>query len=106
MNTKITTSRYGDPRKTTNHGDGWYTIEGKAHYYRVGMNEDNTEIDYFDPEGGSFISIGDMIDNRKIVSIIVEKAPKDHFKIRIETEELDLNEANANNKQFRKSNMK
>lgn len=128
MTTTTKTSRYGDPRKTTNHGDGWYTIEGIARYYRVGMNEENTEIDYFDPEGGPFIHVGDLIDNRKIVSIIVEKvtidpaieAPKgvlgpndsvekyqrSPFKIRLETEELDPNEANANNKQFRKSNMK
>jgi hypothetical protein len=106
MTTTTTTSRYGDPRKTTNHGDGWYTIEGKAHYYRVGMNEDNTEVDYFDPEGGSFISVGSMIDNRKIVSIIVEKAPQGFFKIRLETEEVDPTEADENNKKFRTSNMK
>ena len=53
---KTLNSRYGDSRKITDNGHGVWTIEGKAHYYRVGMNDDNTKIGYFDPEGGPFIS--------------------------------------------------
>jgi len=95
-------SRYGDPRHITNNGNGYYTIEGKAHYYRVGMNDDNTEIAYFDPEGGDMIMIGSVLENRRVTSIVVEKAPKDHFKILVETEELDSAEADANSKEFRR----
>ena len=95
-------SRYGDPRHITNHGDGYYTIEGKALYYRVGMNNDNTEVAYFDPEGGDMIMVGGVLDKRKITSIMVEKAPKDHFKILVETEELDPVEADANSNEFRR----
>lgn len=81
------TSRYGDKRKVTNNGHGWYTVEGKAHYYRCGMNDANTEIAYFDPEGGPMIHVGDDIGFGKIVSLSVETAPKDHFKVRMEVEQ-------------------
>jgi len=83
------TSRYGDKRKITNNGHGWYTVEGKAHYYRCGMNDANTEIAYFDPEGGPFLHVGDDFDGRgKILSFVIEKdAPKDHFKVRVEVEQ-------------------
>lgn len=93
---KIIPSRYGDPRVITPHGAGCFTMEGKCHYYRVVMNEANTEIAIFDPEGGPFISVGDAsdawvrdaLDGRKIVSISVEDLGKeDHFKIRIEVEQ-------------------
>ena len=66
-------SRYGDARKTTDNGHGIYTIEGKAHYGRVGMNEDNSQIAYFDPEGGPFISVGDDLGFGRINQIMVEK---------------------------------
>jgi len=79
------TSRYGDTRKVTDNGHGWYTIEGKAHYYRVGSEPDSSEVSYFDPEGGPMIQVGDSFQGRKIATIMVESAPKDHFKIRIET---------------------
>lgn len=85
-------SRYGDPRVITPHGSGWFTMEGPCHYYRVGMNEANTEIAYFDPDGGPFVAVDDdswhELGGRKIVSIVVEDPGKDkHFKIRIETEQ-------------------
>ena len=80
------TSRYGDKRKITNNGHGWYTVEGKAHYYRCGMNEANTEIAYFDPEGGPFLCIGSDYGFGVLKSIMVENGKKDHFKIRVEVE--------------------
>lgn len=85
-------SRYGDPRTITPHGAGWFTMEGPCHYYRVGMNEANTEIEYFDPDGGPFVAVGDdswaELGGRKIMSISVEDPGKEkHFKIRIEVEQ-------------------
>jgi hypothetical protein len=81
-----TSSRYGQKRTLTPNGHGIYTMEGDAHYYRVGMNEDNTKIAYFDPEGGPFIAVGSELDrfSGKITDIIVEKAPQGRFKIRLE----------------------
>ncbi len=77
-------SRYGDARKTTSNGHGMYTIEGKAHYYRVGMNDDNSQIAYFDPEGGPFISVGDDLGFGRISEIVVEKSKEGSFKIRVQ----------------------
>ena len=78
-------SRYGDLRKITDNGHGLYTIEGKAHYYRVGMNNENTEIAYFDPEGGPFVSVDDDLGFGVIQSIVVEKDAKEgYFKIRVQ----------------------
>jgi subtilisin-like proprotein convertase family protein len=53
------------------------------------MNDANTEIAYFDPEGGPFLHVGDDFDGRgKILSFVIEKdAPKDHFKVRVEVEQ-------------------
>jgi len=90
MATKLTLhSRYGDKRTVTSHGDGWYTMEGRAHYYRVGMSEDNQDIAYVDYEGGPFLHVGDDFNGYgKILSFVIEKdAPKDHFKVRIEVEQ-------------------
>lgn len=80
-------SRYGDKRKITNNGHNLYTVEGKAHYYRCGMNEANTEIAYFDPEGGPMIHVGDNHGFGKITSIFVESAPEGQFKVRLEVEQ-------------------
>lgn len=90
MTKNTTQSRYGQSRTITPNGHGIYTMEGDAHYYRVGMNEDNTKIAYFDPEGGPFIAVGSELDRfgGEITDIIVEKdAPKGKFKIRIEINE-------------------
>ena len=90
MTTKLTLhSRYGDKRTVTANGHGWYTMEGKAHYYRVGMSDDNVDIAYVDFEGGPFLHVGDDFDGHgKILSFVIEKdAPKDHFKVRIEVEQ-------------------
>lgn len=82
-------SRYGDTRTITPNGHGWYTMEGKSHYYRAGMNNDNTEIAYVDFEGGPILHVGDDFNGYgKILSFVIEKdAPKDHFKVRIEVEQ-------------------
>lgn len=82
---KTTSSRYGDSRTVTNNGHGWFTVEGNARYYRVGMSDDNEEIAYFDPEGGPFIAIGDQFHGHGIITkICVEKTTKGKFKIRVE----------------------
>ena len=50
------------------------------------MNEDNTEIAYFDPDGGPFISVGDNLGFGEIKSIRIEESgKKDYFKILVET---------------------
>ena len=80
------TSRYGKKRFITDNGHGVFTIHGEAHYTRVGMNEDNTEIAYFDPDGGPFISVGDNLGFGEIKSIRIEESgKKDYFKILVET---------------------
>lgn len=81
---KIANSRYGDKRKVSSNGHGIFTIEGSAHYYRVGMTEDNSKISYFDPEGGPMIMVGDSFENGKITDIFVEKTDEGKFKIRVE----------------------
>jgi hypothetical protein len=50
------------------------------------MNEENTEIAYFDPEGGPFLCIGSDYGFGVLKSIMVENGKKDHFKIRVEVE--------------------
>jgi hypothetical protein len=80
-------SRYGDKRTVTPNGHGIYTIEGKTHYYRVGMDDDNTKIGYFDPEGGPFISVGSDYGFGTITEIFVEKSEQGNFKIRVEVEQ-------------------
>ena len=80
-------SRYGEKRKITNNGHGLYTIEGKSRYYRVGMNDANTKIAYFDPEGGPFISTGEDYGFGKIIEIRIESSSEGFFKIRVEVEQ-------------------
>jgi hypothetical protein len=48
--------------------------------FRVGSNEDQTEIDYIDPSGGPFISVGTSLrelhprlPDKKITAIIFDK---------------------------------
>jgi hypothetical protein len=50
------------------------------------MNEDNTEIAYFDPEGGPFITVGSDYGFGVIKSIRIEPHKEGHFKIRVEVE--------------------
>ena len=100
-------SRYGDERKVTDNGHGLYTIEGKSLYGRVGMTNDNMEIEYFDPEGGPFICVGSDYGFGTIRSIIVEESgKKNYFKIRVEVDDSIVADANDNNEKFRTTNMK
>jgi hypothetical protein len=71
------------------HGKGWYTMEGRSDYIRVGMTEDTTEVAYIDPQGGPFLHVGDDFEKLgKIVSLIQEDSGKEEFfKIRIEVEQ-------------------
>jgi hypothetical protein len=80
------TSRYGETRKVTNNGHNLFTIEGKSHYWRVGMNDENTEIAYFDPTGGPFFCVGSDYGFGVLKSIMVEDGKEGHFKIRVEVE--------------------
>ena len=85
MKTQNLTSRYGDKRNVVANGHNLYTITGKAHYWRVGMGEDNREIAYFDPEGGPFFSVGSDYGFGVIQSIAVEQDnAKGSFKILVE----------------------
>lgn len=88
MKTKKIASRYGEARTITDNGHGLFTVEGKAHYYRVGATEDNKGIAYFDPEGGPFIHVGAYMDEfgGVVKDIIVEQSTEGNFKIRIEVE--------------------
>jgi hypothetical protein len=51
------------------------------------MNEDNSKISYFDPEGGPMIMVDDDFEHGKITDIFVENADEGKFKIRIEVGE-------------------
>jgi hypothetical protein len=79
--------RYGKKRTITDNGHGLFTMEGEAYYYRVGMNDENTEIAYFDPEGGPMLMVGDDLGFGKITGLIVEQAKENHFKVRLEVEQ-------------------
>ena len=81
-------SRYGDKRTIIANGHGWYTIEGKSLFYRAGMSDNNTDIAYVDFEGGPLLQIGDDFSGHgKILSLTIEKAEKDQFKVRVEVEQ-------------------
>lgn len=73
-------------RKVINHGDGWYTYEGDALYYRYSKNDDG-DITYFDPENGPFLQVGgEFREYGKISSLYIEDSPANKFKVRIQTE--------------------
>lgn len=82
----IPPSRYGDKRTLTDNGHGIWTITGKSHFYRGGCHPETGEITFFDPEGGPMIAVGDNLGFGTIVGIIIEQAPKEHFKVRLEVE--------------------
>lgn len=87
MTTSDCDSRYGDPRAISYEGNNTYTVSGPARYYRVGMNEANTEIAYFDPEGGPFIAVDDRwaeFDGKRIVHLTVCDASEGHFCVRVQ----------------------
>jgi len=80
-------SRYGQKRNVTDNGHGIFTVEGESRFFRAGMNENNTDIDYVDPEGGPFFSVGSDYGFGKISKIFIEKhEKKGYFKVRFEVE--------------------
>jgi hypothetical protein len=85
MNKKIL-SRYGEPRYLTDHGGGWFTIEGKSKFYRVGGTPN--ELSYLDFEGGPFLSIDSNYPEfgGTIQELIMEPTEEGFFKVRFRTE--------------------
>jgi hypothetical protein len=71
---KIMRNRYGVEYRFEKVGKNTYTIRGALEYWRYGGQEGQDRIDYHnlefvDPSGGPFISIGYLIDERKVVRI-------------------------------------
>lgn len=65
-------SRYGNEYSLKHIGESQYAFEGNSEYMRVGQNEDGT-INFIDPEGGPFMSIGGLIEDKTIRSIYFDK---------------------------------
>lgn len=69
-------NRYGVEYTFAKVADNIYTIKGALEYWRYGGQEGQDRIDYdnlgfVDPSGGPFISIGYMIEGRKVTRIRV-----------------------------------
>lgn len=67
-------NRHGEVYGFTQVGDNEFTITGGLKYWRFGGREGQTEIDwsnlgFVDPSGGPFISVGSIIEGRKVVRI-------------------------------------
>ena len=70
-------NRYGDEYNFDKVSDNMYTITGDLKYWRCGGKEgqdkiDDSDLGFVDPSGGPFISIGYMIEGRKVVRIRAE----------------------------------
>jgi hypothetical protein len=67
-------NRYGDEYRFEKVDDNTYTIKGDLKYWRFGGCEGQSEMDmtnlgFVDPSGGPFMSVGGIIEGRKIVRI-------------------------------------
>ncbi len=67
-------NRYGDEYSFLKLSDNTYTIVGDLKYWRYGCREgqeqlDLTDLGFVDPSGGPFISVGSVIEGRKISKI-------------------------------------
>lgn len=67
-------NRYGDEYSFLKLSDNTYTIVGDLKYWRYGGREgqeqmDLTDLGFVDPSGGPFISVGSVIEGRKISKI-------------------------------------
>ena len=67
-------NRYGDEYEFVEVDENTYTISGKLKYWRYGGKEGQSTIDLndlgmVDPSGGPFISIGSIINGRKVIHI-------------------------------------
>jgi hypothetical protein len=70
-------NRYGDEYSFEKVSDNTYTIVGDLKYWRYGGREgqlqmDMSDIGYVDPSGGPFISLGYLIEGRKVIRINAE----------------------------------
>ena len=67
-------NRYGDEYKFDRLDNNTYTITGELKYWRFGGKEGQERVDFndlgfVDPSGGPFVSIGYMIEGRKVTRI-------------------------------------
>lgn len=67
-------NRYGDEYSFLKLSDNTYTIVGDLKYWRYGGREGQAQMDlsdlgFVDPSGGPFISVGSVIEGRKISKI-------------------------------------
>ena len=79
-------NRYGDIYHFEKLSENTYTIVGDLKYWRYGGREgqqqmDMSDIGYVDPSGGPFISIGDIIEGRRVVRIRVDSGEKILFEV-------------------------
>lgn len=70
-------NRYGVEYHFEPVSDNTYTIEGDLDYWRYGAREgqdgmDWSDLEFVDPSGGPFISIGAKIEGREIVRIYLK----------------------------------
>lgn len=70
-------NRNGDNYNFEKVSDNTYTIVGELKYWRFGGREgqermDLTDLGFVDPSGGPFISVGGIIESRKIIRIRAE----------------------------------
>ena len=73
-------NRYGDEYRFEKLSDNTYSIVGDLKYWRFGGREgqqqmDMSDLGYVDPSGGPFISIGYVIEGRKVnhISLVDDK---------------------------------
>jgi hypothetical protein len=69
-------SRYGDTRFLVEKKDGYWTFEGEVAYMRYMGKEGEVGIDAFDPDGGPYVGVGDIVvsaDNKlyTVVEIVI-----------------------------------
>jgi hypothetical protein len=79
-------NRYGDIYHFEKLSENTYTIVGDLKYWRYGGREgqqqmDMSDIGFVDPSGGPFISIGDIIEGRRVVRIRVDSGEKILFEV-------------------------
>ncbi len=66
-------SRYGEDRSFVWVSDNIYRFEGNTHYARFGVKENNAtmeDLQFFDPDGGPFVSEGYAIGDKRVVRIM------------------------------------
>ncbi len=79
-------NRYGDEYTFNKVSDNIYTIVGDLKYWRYGGREGQEQMDFsdlgfVDPSGGPFISVGSIIDGRKVTKISVVANDDIYFEV-------------------------